>query len=760
MRTRYAPTVAEMSRSRFRFGRAALAAWGRHVERFGLETTVTNLKPFGPPVRSVAEWYVASAATLYSAVVDEERDDRPRDVGATELATWNAEVARELAVRWLALGDRPEVAQFTHDIIAYVPPANFEASPVAFAAERLRALRIAWQKAPPPPPRPFPSPILGVDRAAIIRLCQDAGEPSVAEQLFALQTAAASAPAAPTAVPTGVNTGANAVPVPLPRAEILDEPGDGGDATAREAWFDGGQISYALPLAEPEPEYLPFPASKLERVSALAVVDDQPWFLATGAEEVAVAATDAQLNRDVKAPTATFTRLWTVRSAAEGLRAERVPGTVGTNDFYTLSRSDEHGLHLRDNHGVAGFFLPRDQSWRLLPQALPPTPPTILTNVHVSPDLFQEVPGGWWVGGTSGLAWCSTNGSAWDDFYEPSLGVSTSQWGPMPRGVRKPRRDDRQTLHLLHDLAERLQRREHAPRQPGRLPGRVVTLAPDGEFLWLVTDAFSPGTPVSQLLVLHVPSRRWVTSVVVPARVRAMDVTRTHVWLGLEASPYKGGGSPLWRYSKAPLLAVPEDRWQPQAVGGAEASAALAGLSPEQRAVHALFHGDPRPFVELHRDEAPADLSVEDLFLLALALDSHGLNEPERLAKLARLLDREHPASPFARLARRQWPKVLREPVADASVAAHVERLMSRFDADHDGALNEGEFGFLLFEEEDSLGNLLAPVARLAPAVPANHLYHQIHHSDSRGIAAADLTAALSASGRSPFPRRNPAVRP
>ena len=241
---------------------------------------------------------------------------------------------------------------------------------------------------------------------------------------------------------------------------------------------------------------------------------------------------------------------------------------MATEDFSALTL-EEGGLRLTKDGGKAGFFRLRDQAWSPLSNAFPPLRPAALTNIQIDANHIRPVPTGWWVGGMAGLAWCATNGQAWDDFYEPPLLVRRSFWSGKINPGQKTHPGDRESMRIRDELAGQMQRRVGPPRPPGRLPGHVVALAPEGELLWVVTDAYGPGAPASRLLVLHVPSRRWVAAVTVPARVRALGVTRTHVWLGVDASPYEADGSPLWRYAKAPLLALPPNRWLPQAVSEA-----------------------------------------------------------------------------------------------------------------------------------------------------------------------------------------------
>jgi len=105
----------------------------------------------------------------------------------------------------------------------------------------------------------------------------------------------------------------------------------------------------------------------------------------------------------------------------------------------------------------------------------------------------------------------------------------------------------------------------------------------------------------------------------------------------------------LLALDKQEFLTTPRAQWVPDRVSPAEASGLIAGLTPHQQAIARFFANDPAAAAPLLAAEAREDPSSETLFLLTMAHDENGLNQPDETARYAARLLKEYPESVYAR---------------------------------------------------------------------------------------------------------------
>ncbi|HSM87625.1 MAG TPA: hypothetical protein VLT16_15825, partial [Candidatus Limnocylindrales bacterium] len=232
----------------------------------------------------------------------------------------------------------------------------------------------------------------------------------------------------------------------------------------------------------------------------------------------------------------------------------------------------------------------------------------------------------------------------------------------------------------------------------------------DGEFLWGV---FGFG----RIGLLHPGTTNWVgiLQTTVPASVHCMAVTDEALWLGLD-----GGDIPLFRIPKKHLLSVPHKRWVPEAISAEDIAAAGSGRPPTAQGVLALFSGNAGRVRDLLEAIPETDLTAEQRFLLALAYDECGLNEPSNRLRNENALLQDFPASIYSRVLKYEQirrrvtgqpagPNSFATPASDTTnttLTAALEfarKIVAAYDLNGDGALDQEELAVAARLEPRSL---------------------------------------------------------
>ena len=318
--------------------------------------------------------------------------------------------------------------------------------------------------------------------------------------------------------------------------------------------------------------------------------------------------------------------------------------------------------------------------------------------------------GGFWLGSDAGLHWVNPDNGAVENRFAP-LGITvpgglgfTLAPGLQPTAAAYRSARER----VMNGVRDRMRQRARIARAradarialspvvpTSRLPGGVTALFADKSYLWVATtDGLN--TARARVLLLHMPSRKWVGWFAVGAPVRCFAANDRFLWLGLDVTP-SPALSPLLAVDKQPLFAVPPARWTPDALRPGELAAKLAALPAKERAVHAFFGGDAAQVVELLApDGRPRDgTDAEALFLLAFAHDPIGLDRPTELERYLAELRTRFPDSLFTEIANgvRPAPKAAPTEAAPAVVAPEtVAEVLARRDLSGDGRLNPVEF--------------------------------------------------------------------
>lgn len=221
-----------------------------------------------------------------------------------------------------------------------------------------------------------------------------------------------------------------------------------------------------------------------------------------------------------------------------------------------------------------------------------------------------------------------------------AAGIETAR-GRVIEGIR-----DKMKLRARHARTSRETGRRIDPVTPrSRIPGPVRALAEDHGFLWVATgDPLQPSR--SRILLFHPGSKKWVGWFPIGFPVQALAADSRYLWIGVDAR--NAPTTPLFAVEKAPLLAIPSQKWTPDELDQSDLAAKVAALPPRERAVFAFFSGDYATVTEL---TDPATANDEMLFLRAVNYDPVGLDIPAKLTESIELLRERFPDSVFTALA-------------------------------------------------------------------------------------------------------------
>lgn len=362
----------------------------------------------------------------------------------------------------------------------------------------------------------------------------------------------------------------------------------------------------------------------------------------------------------------------------------------GSGDWLMVVGSDQL---LSRHHAGAEFEEVRPAQWQGLPSVDPPRWTA----------LEGDGDGGFWLGSDLGLHFLLPETGSMEHRIAPRAVTVPGglQW-QVPAGFRPTTNAvDAARVRIAEGIRDRMRTRARLARlgvETGktldpvtpttRLPGGVRALRADGTFLWVAAQQ-GTNTGRTDLLCLHMTTRKWVARVVVPAVVTTLAVDEENVWMGCDLTT--GVRSPpLLAAPRKLLLKTPPARWVPDEIPATELGQRLAALPVRERAVLAFFAGDADRVMSLldgQQDDAEA------LFLMAFAHEVSGKASDPRRAELLRRLHDQFPRSPFAEATRSLLPKSEAVAVeAPPRATPPLERLFARRDLNGDGRIDASEF--------------------------------------------------------------------
>jgi hypothetical protein len=238
---------------------------------------------------------------------------------------------------------------------------------------------------------------------------------------------------------------------------------------------------------------------------------------------------------------------------------------------------------------------------------------------------------------------------------------------------------------------------------PGsRLSAGVLSVAPDGDFLWVFTrESVHP-------LLYHPASQSWVGgfSINLMGTPSVLACGGGKLWLATQS----GENIAIFEIDAGALKSIPRERWLPDNVAQEEFAARISGLPEPERALFYFFAGDDMDAIRLFQTRKEMDLDAQSLFLLHTSFDEMG--EPNQADRYAQKLTNDFPDSIFTKILssnRRRKESEMKisgrlnanpQPESNAADAVSAWMLLTS-DVDGDSALDKDELTiFFEFEPE------------------------------------------------------------
>lgn len=701
--TRWGFQMSFRTRNKFWSNWRASEAWGRYVERFGLELVTTNL-PFPYSHRGVTNAYLSSlrdvlrgfpqhleSGDAYSdtALRSAQHGGFPRDISLEQARQWQAELKAELAERERRVEDyrrsQADGREAGHPVTAPGAPPGVTA--------------------PKAPARPGPSPISPGTRPGMLQL-----QPVPPWMASSLPRVDHFRLGVPEVLPGEVNPEFQRFEFPA-HFEVMrvDRLARWGEAllilaTDRRSSFStdptpdvqAEAVAYRgrVWILEPHQERpVLFEAQLLPHaVNDFLLAGDRLWL--AGTDTGCLDLTTRHFRRFGTADGLTLRE-----TARVALAADRICTAGGFHDLRMLEydESTSQWRPLRMPRGITGVSggrsYPGGVSYRLVGSGdwlcfssgstsllnLPTGAATNLDVGHVSCEVGDASE--FWFGGRQGLHW-----------VQPDAGMARS-WnapqaikGMMPSYTSgltaiRPEEIEQHADGLRKELAAIRKRHESllGPENPlnlnHRMPGNVRALAIDGEFLWVALG-------YNQLMLLHKPTLSIVGACRLTNSITSLAVTEQHVWAGLSEP-----GAAVIRLSKELFLSVPASRWLGLTLSVRDREDLVRGMNTRDQAMYAFYAGNHARVAGLLEARPKEKLPLDELFILGLSYGAFGLDQPERARACFDAVMERAPDSPWAEFAS-EW-------LVD-NHRHHVRRqleasLLARYDRDRDGVLNAAE---------------------------------------------------------------------
>jgi Ca2+-binding EF-hand superfamily protein len=300
---------------------------------------------------------------------------------------------------------------------------------------------------------------------------------------------------------------------------------------------------------------------------------------------------------------------------------------------------------------------------------------------------------GFWFGGRDGLHFYDPASKSSKHWSAPSIfnGLFLSMMGSSFAGNSEIRRQDLEKMdEQIQGLMKKLQGdrvKNHSGKREGnplhldwRMPGEVTALAKDGDFLWVgIGNYFG-----NHLLLLHQPSGSVVAGCPMPVRdaISSLAVSKTSVWAGTAYGDHK-----LFQIPKDVFTSVPQSRWVSLAISPDERTRLVSGMSVRDQAMHAFYAADDARVAALFGEVDSDKASLEQMFLLAFSYDTLGLDKPGLARTWFEKIMSRYPDSGWAKFAQ----DALAKNEQNHKIKAHQEKLLAKYDANHDGVLGAEE---------------------------------------------------------------------
>lgn len=407
-------------------------------------------------------------------------------------------------------------------------------------------------------------------------------------------------------------------------------------------------------------------------------------------------------------------------------------------------------------------------------------------------DLAGDGRGGFWVSAQSGLHFIQTGSQTTlrSQWLPLPTTIETTIWGGLPSSaIPVGDTSSRFVAEVSRRMAARLRlailaKDNPATVNPYRPTSRFSTVpgavAIDGNHLWVALQRRQLVQEGDKVALYDIASRSWVGGAKISRWAYNLHVAggKLHI-----LSPGHGDRLQHAVLDKQAFLSKPREQWLADEPAMEEIEQGLKNLPRHRQAVARFFLGDYHGVVRLLSGLPVELMSSETLFLLGMAHDELGLNQPAERDRCVALLRSEFPNSVYThycaaqqkleearalgkeRFAHRQSPNAAQtESLVSASKVPVLQggspavQLLKDYDCDGNGGLMYDELRALLESEPDRL-----------PAIPQNHaqpvpaqvVERELNSRDMNGdgqIDMQELTRTLTSARSVVNPSRSPGL--
>jgi hypothetical protein len=390
--------------------------------------------------------------------------------------------------------------------------------------------------------------------------------------------------------------------------------------------------------------------------------------------------------------------------------------------------------------------------------------------------VTSDSSGGFWIVSESGLHYLnSTSRQALHQWISYRPTIKAILFPDAPASMQRRKSD----LQLMQEIQQQLNLRRKLleahkanPASPdlfvpsSRLPGPIVGMATDGDFLWILSW-YGRSCAV---LAYHPASGNLVGGFSFNGKgaPQALAYGDGKLWIACDYGP----NCVLQTIETAFIKSIPRGQWLPAVLSREELSTQISRLTENERAVYCFFSGDDASLISLLQSRNEADLDAQSLFLLSLAYNETG--QKDQAGRLERKLNEEYPENLLTKIisSDRRLDKIratVKARLASSVTSGNngssagqdrqksVHDLLHDFDADDNGALDNAELIVLFELEPDRIPQSGRLYPDLQPDGKASELLQMNDRNHDGQLESNELSAIMR---RPSFPHTHPPFFP
>jgi hypothetical protein len=182
---------------------------------------------------------------------------------------------------------------------------------------------------------------------------------------------------------------------------------------------------------------------------------------------------------------------------------------------------------------------------------------------------------------------------------------------------------------------------------------------------------------------MNIPSRSLVACCRLDgANISSLAISDDALWAGSVWSKQV-----LYRISRREMLSTPRSQWFPLQISPEDRLRLIAGTSRRDQTMHAFYAGDDARVIKLLSGMDPQKATIEEMLLLAWCYDVNGVDQPANARQWCERIISRYPDSPWSIIA----SNAIVANTQDHAVKVREQKLLARYDRNHDGVLDAAE---------------------------------------------------------------------